>query len=358
MKNVLTFAQFKNGIDETTQSLLAELSSHFQLKFLWIGGGPRRQMMGKTVAKHDLDLELWPAVKPFDMTPTELKEALSLFLGKFIQERGLAWSVEEFHMGVWKVKTKTDEIICELSLPRLEMYPHQGVLGHRDFQVQWSWDLTWKEALGRRDFSVNSFGPLIDFQQGEAELIDIHNGLTDVEEKVLRAVEPNHFVKDPVRFLRAIRFEIAEQFLISSEVRDLMMRMDISTISAHYFLGEMLKSLNPKKYLQHLLEYSISLPVPQALVLARESEWEEWEFDPQSPIENTQDLAIEILFQLVHQIDEKDYDVWVDYLQVKHKLARSLWQAKKAPLPQGLKYLQRYSELHRFARRAKVKWDD
>lgn len=83
-------------------------------------------------------------------------------------------------------------------LPRLEK-KHGSA--HTDFTVRAEPELSMGEAVKRRDFTINSLllDPLAD------ALYDYTNGLSDIEERVLRAVDPQRLAEDPLRAWRAIQ---------------------------------------------------------------------------------------------------------------------------------------------------------
>ena len=70
-----------------------------------------------------------------------------------------------------------------------------------------------KEDLSRRDFTINAFA--YNDQEG---LVDYFNGLTDLNNKVIKAVgDPNiRFKEDALRMLRAIRFSAQLDFTIET----------------------------------------------------------------------------------------------------------------------------------------------
>lgn len=73
--------------------------------------------------------------------------------------------------------------------------------GYRGFEVHASPDVTLKDDLARRDFTINAIAQDPD----SGELIDPFDGVRDLEARVLRHVG-EAFVEDPVRILRAARF--------------------------------------------------------------------------------------------------------------------------------------------------------
>lgn len=62
------------------------------------------------------------------------------------------------------------------------------------------------DDLKRRDFSINAMAISIDNHKG-LEIIDMHNGLQDIENKVIRILHSESFSDDPTRMLRGIRYE-------------------------------------------------------------------------------------------------------------------------------------------------------
>ncbi|MBQ4646839.1 MAG: HDIG domain-containing protein [Candidatus Gastranaerophilales bacterium] len=59
-----------------------------------------------------------------------------------------------------------------------------------------------KEDIKRRDFTINS----IFYDLNENKIIDLFNGVEDIKRKVLRTIDFNNFIDDPLRFLRLYRF--------------------------------------------------------------------------------------------------------------------------------------------------------
>ena len=74
----------------------------------------------------------------------------------------------------------------------------------------WRLDEDLATDLRRRDFSVNAMAvPLSDFADGDvrANLIDLHGGQRDLAQRRLRLVSDSALIDDPLRVLRAVRFE-------------------------------------------------------------------------------------------------------------------------------------------------------
>lgn len=101
----------------------------------------------------------------------------------------------------------------EYALARTERKAGQG---HQGFTFHATPSVTLNEDLGRRDLTINAIAKSID-----GELIDPFNGISDLNEKVLRHVS-DAFVEDPLRVLRVCRFTSKLDFDIHPETLDLM----------------------------------------------------------------------------------------------------------------------------------------
>ena len=60
-----------------------------------------------------------------------------------------------------------------------------------------------EKDIKRRDFTINAIALRI----SDGEIIDITNGKNDIENKLIRMISPENFDDDPLRILRAFRFE-------------------------------------------------------------------------------------------------------------------------------------------------------
>ncbi len=157
---------------------------------LFVGGYARDEMMrrvGVEVESKDIDLEVYGIEK----------DDLEQLLGKFgvVQEFGKQYEV-----------FNVDGI--DVSLPRREK---QVGPGHGDLETEYDPEMSFEEAFRRRDFTINAIGidPLTD------EVIDLYGGVNDIQDQVLRMVDPGTFADDPLRPLRAA--QLAGRFGLSIE---------------------------------------------------------------------------------------------------------------------------------------------
>lgn len=71
-----------------------------------------------------------------------------------------------------------------------------------------------KEDLKRRDLTINS----VAINLKSFEILDINNGLKDLEDKKIRHISEQNFVDDPLRLLRSYRFEALLGFDMDEEL--------------------------------------------------------------------------------------------------------------------------------------------
>lgn len=145
-------------------------------------------------------------------------------------------------VGVYRINIEGLDI--ELSSPRIEEYNDED-LTHFNFTPKFISNLDYKLAFKRRDFTINAIG--IEFrlnhQKIEFHLIDPYLGLEDLEKGILREITDDFF-KDPVRFLRLIRFHLRFSFSISKSILEKLHKFNLSKLSMYYFKSEFKKSFN------------------------------------------------------------------------------------------------------------------
>ena len=70
-----------------------------------------------------------------------------------------------------------------------------------------------EEDLKRRDFTINSIAMNIQ----NFEVLDLNNGLKDLKNKKIKMIDEKNFIEDPLRLLRAYRFQAVTGFEIDSK---------------------------------------------------------------------------------------------------------------------------------------------
>lgn len=91
---------------------------------------------------------------------------------------------------------------------------------HTDFEFVFTPDVTLEMDSLRRDFTCNAI-----YKDEKGNYIDYHNGIKDIEDGILRHVDSEYFVQDPLRVLRAGQFLCRFGFDIAPETLDLCKQM-------------------------------------------------------------------------------------------------------------------------------------
>lgn len=127
---------------------------------------------------------------------------------------------------------------CEYALARKEIKTGPK---HTDFQFIFDETITLKQDTERRDFTCNA----IAYDEENDILIDYHNGISDINDKILRHINSKHFIEDPLRILRVCRFAAQLNFSIAPETMELAKDM---------VNNEMLKHLSPERIWQEIFK--------------------------------------------------------------------------------------------------------
>lgn len=124
----------------------------------------------------------------------------------------------------------------DIAMPRKEKC--RGT-GHRDFDVFVDPFIGTMKAAVRRDFTVNAM--MQDVLTGE--IIDHFGGQADLQNGVIRHVQEETFVEDPLRVLRAAQFASRFGFSVCEETIALCRTMDVNALARERIVGEMKKAL-------------------------------------------------------------------------------------------------------------------
>jgi poly(A) polymerase len=162
--------------------LLKELGEKFSkngFEISLVGGPVRDAVLGKLVK--DLDLTT-------NAKPEEIQKCL----------KGWADSIWDVGIKFGTVGAKVKDYVFEITTYRTEQYEDTSRKPSVEFGK------TLEEDLVRRDFTINAMA----LRLPTFELVDIYNGLTDLNNKILRTPLDAQisFSEDPLRMLRAARF--------------------------------------------------------------------------------------------------------------------------------------------------------
>lgn len=107
-----------------------------------------------------------------------------------------------------------DESDNEIALARREFKSGDK---YQDFEVETNVSI--ESDLFRRDITINSMAIKLDSR----ELVDPYGGKQDIENKILRAVNPHAFQEDPLRIYRICRFYVRfEDFTVDENTKQMM----------------------------------------------------------------------------------------------------------------------------------------
>ena len=158
---------------------LGEIFSKNGFEISLVGGPVRDAVLGKLVK--DLDLTT-------NAKPEEIQKCL----------KGWADSIWDVGIKFGTVGAKVKDYVFEITTYRTEQYEDTSRKPSVEFGK------TLEEDLARRDFTINAMA----LRLPSFELVDIYNGLTDLNNKILRTPLDAQisFSEDPLRMLRAARF--------------------------------------------------------------------------------------------------------------------------------------------------------
>lgn len=169
-------------------------------KIYSVGGAVRDEFLGK----ESKDLDILITGIPMD----RLEEILSKY-GR-VDAVGKSFGILKF-----KPKGATEDI--DIAIPRTEKPTGEG--GHKGFEVSSSHGLPIEKDLERRDFTINAIAKDID-----GNIVDPYGGQKDLQDKIIRVVNPEAFSDDPLRMLRAVQF--ASRFGFEIEPKTMKMIQD------------------------------------------------------------------------------------------------------------------------------------
>lgn len=219
-----------------------------------VGGWVRDHVLG--IENKDYDIEVHGVPIPV------LKE----FISKYYDSDIVGESYK-----VWKVymtDDNGDRITVDVSVPRTEKRVGEG---HKAFEVTGDPLLPIEDACRRRDFTMNAML----YHILDNRLVDPYNGQHDIKNNVIRVVDPETFVEDSLRVLRAMQFAARFNFSIDADTIKLCQSIDLSDLPAERLWGEIEKwflSRHPSVGMKYFLELGIYKLFPVDNLLSEDPE--------------------------------------------------------------------------------------
>ncbi|MCS7205000.1 MAG: hypothetical protein NZ853_04835 [Leptospiraceae bacterium] len=147
------------------------------------------------------------------------------------------------------IKHGTVTILFEGLKIECTTYRKEGIYRDHRHPEKIDYAKTIYDDLSRRDFTVNAFA----YDVLRNKLIDLYNGMSDLEKKILRSVgNPiERFLEDGLRPIRALRFLSTLGFKLEdkteSAIKNEAVRKSIQSISIERFTDELWKSFQAKQ---------------------------------------------------------------------------------------------------------------
>lgn len=189
---------------------------------LAVGGAVRDHCRGE--APKDLDVEV------HGLQPAVLEGVL--------RELGRVGEVGK-SFGVYKLRLGGDEV--DVSVPRRDRRAAgpDAARGHKGIEAEADPMLGVREAARRRDLTINAIAwdPLARVYE------DPWGGIDDIERKLLRAVDPETFVEDPLRALRVAQFAGRFGYDVEPGLLQLCAGMSLGELPCERVWGEVEKLL-------------------------------------------------------------------------------------------------------------------
>ncbi len=162
-----------------------------------VGGAVRDLLLGYP----NLDLDL-------------VVEGDAVQLAQELAETGQADLLATHRFGTATIKCGDHTL--DVATARKETYAHPGALP----------DVipgTIHDDLARRDFSINAMAMSLS-PDDHGELIDLHSGRSDLEQRLIRVLHPGSFRDDATRILRGVRYEQRFGFEFEAQTAGLLIR--------------------------------------------------------------------------------------------------------------------------------------
>jgi tRNA nucleotidyltransferase (CCA-adding enzyme) len=171
-----------------------ELAAESEANVYLVGGAVRDVISGMPI--RDLDFTI-------EGNPARIVRELEKGGAKVIAEDESLRSAEMILSG---------DVDASISAAREEVYARPGSKPETRFS-------TIMEDLRRRDFSINAIAISLN-PNSRGLLLDPTNGLADLERREIRALSIHSFTNQPVRLLRALRYEARMGFKMETRTRD------------------------------------------------------------------------------------------------------------------------------------------
>ncbi len=197
------------------ERLAADVASRGGRAYL-VGGGVRDHLMGLEVKDWDIEV--------FGVQARDLVRLLRH--GGHVNAVGRSFGVFK-----WSPPGTVGEAEIDVSIPRRDSKVGPG---HKGIHVEGDPDMTVDEAARRRDLTINAMmWDIVD-----RRLVDPWGGRADLDAGLLRAVDDDTFLEDPLRALRVVQFAARLSFRVADDLYALCQRAALDELPAERIQGE------------------------------------------------------------------------------------------------------------------------
>ncbi len=179
-------------------NFLRDFFSPYTTRVYIVGGFLRDNLLN--IYSDDIDLEIYDISQEFFLELMEKLQTKELSKKFFVYD----------YKGI------------DISLPRVET---KVLSGYHGFDIKLTDNE--KEASLRRDFTCNT----LMYNIYTNKLLDIYNSVDDINNMILKIVNPQKFSEDSLRLIRAVRFMAQFGFKIDENSKQVLRNMNLDEIS-------------------------------------------------------------------------------------------------------------------------------
>ena len=126
---------------------------------------------------------------------------------------------------------------------------------HTDFKFVFGPQITPAEDMQRRDFTCNA----LMYDPESQKIIDLVGGVQDIQNRVIRHVNTEHFIEDPLRVLRMCRFAAKLDFDIAPETMKLAQDMTKTGMLKHLTSERIWKEIETALNTEHFDKFILTM---------------------------------------------------------------------------------------------------
>jgi len=182
-----------------------------------------------------------------------------------------------------------------------------------------------KDDLLRRDFSINAMAISL-ASNDYGELVDPHQGKSDLEHRLIHILHPGSFSDDATRILRAVRYEQRLGFELEAQTaqllkRDIPMLDTISGDRIRHELELILEEKQPELVIKRLAELGV---LPRISPFLNGDGWLAEKFDKARRLKKPNQLPSLYFCLLIYSFSETGIEQFLARLNISAKLSRAI----------------------------------